>query len=236
MNGLNCFFEGLQLIFKPELWPYVIVPIIINALVLSAVIVWGVSQYDAWSASITGMLPDWLAFMSGFLSFLAALLVFVAMLYLFTIVANLIASPFNAILSVKVEERLTGRAPAGTSNLAVILFRSIGRELAKLLYYLPRLIGLVIITFIPGLNAAAPFLWVLFGAWMMTVQYADYAADNNEVAFSDLKDRMGQVRSQAVVFGLPVYFALAIPLLNIVLMPAAVAGGTVFWVEHLRQR
>jgi len=31
-----------------------------------------------------------------------------------------------------------------------------------------------------------------------------------------------------------VYFVIVIPVINLVLIPVAVAGGTVYWVEQLR--
>lgn len=232
VNGIDSFLEGLSLITKPGLRAYVVIPMTINILVLTLVLIYGVSQYDAWTTAITDSLPDWLSFLSGVFAFLAAVLVFVVVLFLFTIVANLVASPFNAILSEKVQERLTGSRPTTGHGLAVLMARSFAREFAKLLYYLPRLIGLLIITLIPGLNAAAPILWILFGAWMMCIQYADYAADNNGVGFTDMKERLAARRLQGTLFGLVVYAALAVPILNLALMPAAVAGGTVFWVTN----
>jgi CysZ protein len=230
---MNFFFDGLKLITQPGLRQYVIIPVIINVLVLSGVIAYGVSQYDAWTTALNDSLPEWLMFLSGVFAVLAALLVLVIMLYLFTIIANIISSPFNAVLSIKIEERLTGRTPGGDAGLAVILVRSLVREVAKLLYYLPRVIGLIVITLIPGINALAPFLWVLFGAWMMSIQYVDYAADNNEVRFSDMRRLLARERVQTVAFGLVVYVALAVPVLNLVLIPAAVAGGTLLWVKRL---
>jgi len=38
---------------------------------------------------------------------------------------------------------------------------------------------------------------------------------------------------QVFTFGLPVYLFMAVPVLNIILVPAAVAGGTRLWMEHL---
>jgi CysZ protein len=102
------------------------------------------------------------------------------------------------------------------------------------MYYLPRLIGLLLITIIPGVNFIAPFLWLLFGAWMMTVQYTDFGADNNNVRFRELRERLSDERMTSLSFGIIVYLMIAIPLLNLVVMPAAVAGGTVFWVERLK--
>ncbi len=99
---------------------------------------------------------------------------------------------------------------------------------------LPMLLGLLLITVIPVSNAVAPFLWILFGAWMMSIQYADYAADNNDVSFKALQSRLGARRFDALMFGLPAYLLLTVPVVNLILMPIGVAGGTRFWVEHLR--
>ena len=77
-------------------------------------------------------------------------------------------------------------------------------------------------------------MWLLFGGWMMAIQYCDYAADNNLVSFGQLRRRLAGRRAEALLFGLPVYLMMAIPVLNLILLPVAVAGGTVFWVQHLR--
>ena len=235
-SGIDCVFEGFRLIRQPGLRRYVIMPLTINVVLLTGFITWGVMRFEVWTDSLTRYLPSWLSFLSWLIGLLAAVLVILVVLYLFTIVANIIAAPFNAILSVKVEERLTGLVSKSESSVMAVLFRSIARELGKLLYYLPRLVGLLIISFIPGINAIAPALWILFGAWMMAVEYTDYAADNNEVSFSELRLRLGWNRVQALGFGVLVYFLLAIPFLNLVVIPAAVAGGTAFWVRRLNAR
>ena len=52
MNGIGCFLEGLQLIRQPGLRRYVVIPLVINVLVLSAAILYGVNQYEAWMAYV----------------------------------------------------------------------------------------------------------------------------------------------------------------------------------------
>jgi CysZ protein len=233
MNGIDCFFEGFRLIRQAGLRRYVWIPLGINFVVLGAIMYFGAGQYDALMAGITGWLPDWLSVLAGVITFLAALMIFAVGIYLFTIIANIVASPFNAILSEKVEEYLVPGLVRESPGILVILVRSVAREISKLLYLRPRLLGLVLLSIVPGLNALAPFAWILFGAWMMAIQYVDYAADNNQVSFPGLKQRLGTARFQAILFGLIVYFLLAIPLVNLFLMPIAVAGGTVLWVQHL---
>ncbi|MFP6805657.1 MAG: sulfate transporter CysZ [Pseudomonadales bacterium] len=234
MNGIDCFLEGFSLVRKPGLRQYVIMPAIINAVVLILMISGSYMQFDGWVAAATDWLPEWLSFLSGLVWLLAVFAVIFALFFIFTIVANIVASPFNALLSVKVEEHLLGTAIASSVSLWMILPRALWREFSKVMYLLPRLLGLVILSIIPVLNAIAPFLWLLFGAWMMAVQYSDYGADNNELSFSELRERLGKCRLQSILFGLPAYLLMAIPLVNLVILPVAVAGGTVFWVKNLR--
>ena len=233
MNGFGCFFEGLKLVRQPGLRRYVIVPLLINIVVLSLVMSYGISQYDIWMAGLTAWLPSWLQFLSWIIGVLAGIVIFTLTIYCFSIIANIIASPFNAILSEKIEERLLGKSSSKPSSIFLVLTRAVGRELSKLVYFLPRLLGLIFLSVIPAVNAIAPVAWILFGAWVMAVQYTDYAADNNQISFGELRRRLRENLFQALMFGLIVYFILAIPLMNLVLIPVAVAGGTVFWVKRL---
>ncbi len=234
MNGAACFLEGLSLIRKPGLRKYVIVPALINTIILVVMITAGIGYIDAWVTAFVDRLPEWLSFLSWLVWLLAVMVVAMLLLYAFTVIANLIASPFNALLSAAVEKRLTGATPVSAISIWLVLPRALRREWQKMLYMLPMLLGLALLSLIPLLNTLAPAFWVLFGAWMMTVQYVDYAADNNDVEFRDLRHRLGRHRLQAILFGIPVWLLLVIPVLNLVLMPAAVAGATVFWVRRLK--
>ena len=143
------------------------------------------------------------------------------------------AAPFNALLAIRVEAHL-GHKPEGEDpGLIALIPRTIGREFAKIAYFLPRMLALVLLSFIPVLQVAAMPLWLLFGAWMMSVQYTDYAADNNMVSFAGLRERLGEARMDSIVLGGAVYLAMLIPLVNLVVIPSAVAGGTVYFVRRL---
>ena len=241
MTGFGCLLDGFSLLGRPGLRRYVVMPTIINALVLIVLSAIAYIQFDDWVNLVTGWLPAWLPQFDSLIRGVMLIVVLLALFVVFILMANIIASPFNAVLSIKVEALLT--LPGTTTvtpdeqpgNLALrVMPRAIGRELSKLGYVLPRLLLLFIITIIPVVNTISPLLWLLFGAWMVTIQYADYGADNNGLSFRELRERLGRKRFHALAFGLPASLLLAIPLVNIILMPAAVAGGTRFWVEHLR--
>jgi CysZ protein len=233
MTGLDCFLDGFSLIRKPGLRRYFVVPVIINATVLIALGAFSYARFGTWVNSIINWFPEWMSALYWLVWGVSLLVLLVLLLFVFTFVANIIASPFNAVLSIKVEELISGRPPVSTVSPWMVLPRALGREVIKLLYVLPRLLGLLLITIIPVINTISPFLWILFGAWMMAIQYSDYGADNNDVSFSDLKRRLGRKRFQSVMFGFPAYLLLTIPIVNLILMPVGVAGGTRFWLEHL---
>ena len=222
------------MIRKPGIRRYVIIPTVINILVLAAFVAFSVKEFERWVASITNMLPDWLSFLSWAIYLVGLIVVAFLLLYSFMIVANLIASPFNAVLSSKIEETLTPGHVHPESGLYSMIVGAVAREISKLLYVLPRLLLLMLLSIIPLLNTLAPLLWVLFGGWMVAIQYCDYGADNNQVSFRVLRERMALHKLSAVSFGVPINIMLAIPLVNLFLLPIAVAGGTVFWVRNLR--
>lgn len=102
----------------------------------------------------------------------------------------------------------------------------------KLAYYLPRAAALLVVSLIPGINVLAAPLWLLFGVWMMAIQYIDYPADNHKMSWQAMLEWLRRKRWASLSFGGIVYLALLVPLLNILMMPAAVAGATLFWVQE----
>ena len=66
---------------------------------------------------------------------------------------------------------------------------------------------------------------------MMAIQYCDYPMDNNKVSFPQMKLLLKQDRLTAIGFGGLIQFGLLVPLLNLLIMPAAVVGATIYWVE-----
>jgi CysZ protein len=77
---------------------------------------------------------------------------------------------------------------------------------------------------------------VAFGSRMALVMYIDYPADNNKMSWQDMLAWLREKRWQSLGFGGITYAALLVPGLNILMMPAAVAGATVFWVRERQEQ
>ncbi|SEJ32372.1 CysZ protein [Pseudomonas linyingensis] len=235
LSGPGYLAAGLKLILRPGLRLFVLLPLTINLLLFIALIVLAVGEFEGWVASLMPGLPQWLSFLEYLLWPLFVVLVLLILFFSFTLLANLIAAPFNGFLAEKVEAVVRGQdtsPPFSWGELLAMIPRTLGRELRKLAYFLPRALGLLVLSLIPGVNLVAAPLWLLFGVWMMAVQYIDYPADNHKLGWDEMLAWLRAKRWQSMGFGAVTYAALLVPGLNILLMPAAVAGATVFWVRE----
>jgi len=157
--------------------------------------------------------------------------------YLSTFVVLMLTSPFHALLAEKVEEGITGAPVPAMDGIGAALLelpRALFREIRKVLYYVPMVLGVLLLTIIPVFNAFAPLAWCLLGAWMMSLQFVDYPMDNHRLPFRDVRDACTARRLSTMGFGGAVAFFTGIPLINLVVIPAAVIGATLLWCEELR--
>lgn len=237
-QGVSYFMQGLKLLRHPRLRPFVIIPLTINTVIFATLIYYSIDLVGSTLGGWLDAIPDWLSWLNWLIWPLVSIALALVTGYLFTAVAILIASPFNGLLAEKAEEIITGEPVAGPESIAaafMIFPRSIMRELVKFTYYLPLLIGVFILSWIPPISAVAPALWFLFGAWMMAVQYVDYPMDNHQMSFSQVKQVLRQRRLSSLGFGGVVAVVSGIPVLNFFVVPAAVCGATLFWCEELRR-
>jgi len=67
----------------------------------------------------------------------------------------------------------------------------------------------------------------------MSIQYADYAADNHRLPFEKMRDALGLKLRSSLGFGGLIVGCSVVPVVNLFAMPAAVTGGTLFWLNEL---
>ncbi|WP_462401338.1 sulfate transporter CysZ [Pseudomonas sp. Marseille-QA0332] len=235
LSGPRYLSEGFKLMLSPGLRLFVLLPLAINLLLFGGLIYLAWHQFSVWVDMLMPTVPHWLGFLDYILWPLFMALALLMMFFTFTLTANVIASPFNGFLAEKVEVMVRGHDPFPVfswAELAAMVPRTLGREARKLGYFLPRAIALFVLSLIPVVNVLAAPLWLLFGVWMMAIQYIDYPADNNQMSWQDMIAWLRQKRWQCLGFGGVTYLALMIPFVNLVMMQAAVAGATLFWVRE----
>lgn len=233
-QGLDYLLQGFALLKQPQIRSFVLIPLLINIILFSALIYYSLAEFSYWLTQLGHYIPDWLDFINWILYPLFGLLLVLLIAYTFTFLANIIAAPFNALLSEKVEEIITGVKPENPTTLLASIPKGLKREIQKWMHLIPLALLVLIISMIPAINVISPVLWFLFGAWMAAIEYADFAMDNNDVHFYHSKKRLMKHRWTSLSFGAATLVGTMIPLVNLIVMPAAVCGATIYWLEQLK--
>ena len=235
VSGAIFMLRGLSLIARPSVRKFVVIPLAINIVLFGSLIWFGADQFDAMIDRL--LPPDW-ALLRYLLWPIFAVSVLVLGFYTFTLIGNLVAAPFNGMLAEAVERELAGRpvdGPTGLKSIAKDVASSLASEVRKLAYVLKFMVPLALLFLIPVINLAAPFLWLAFSAWMLAISYADFPMGNHGLRFHEIRARLSERRLLTLGFGGAVMVGIMIPFLNLLMIPAAVAGATAMWVDELSQ-
>lgn len=232
---------GFRLIRTPGLRRFVLIPLAINLAIFGGMGWWLTGAVGAWISgwSLFDRFGDvWLlSALETVLRWLLSLVLLFTLAWLFTLLANLIGAPFNGLLAERVEAHLTGVRETddpGWLSMVKGMPRLMGSELAKLGYLIVFMIPLLLLQFVPLINIVAPLLLFGFGAWMYALEYLDYPLGNHGALFRDVRRRAREKRRTAFGFGVVIALLSVVPLLNLFVMPIAVAGATALYVDHFR--
>ena len=261
ITGAGYLLKGFKMLNQPGLRRFVAVPLALNILLFGGLIWLGFGWIDQTVESMLSWIPGWLSFLSWVIWPLLFLSLMIFVFYSFSMVANLIASPFNGLLSERVERKLSqaliphspthfpahspsdataqnASAANQSATITAVLAsvpHSLGREASKLSYFIPRALLLLVLSMIPGVNIIAMPLWYLFSAWFLAIQYCDYPTDNHNISVPELRKLLAQRRLSSMGFGSVTLLFTMIPFINLMVIPAAVIGATMFWMGELEE-
>jgi CysZ protein len=233
-SGAGYFFKGFELIRTKGIRRFVFIPLTVNLVLFAFAFYYMFLQLDVYMQMLDEWLGESFSWLSNFLWPIAIFFILVVFSFIFSSFANWLAAPFNGLLSEKVEALLLNQPIDNGGVLDVIkdIPRTLGRELSKLGYYLPRAIGFFILYWI--LPVLGQILWFMFLAWMMAVQYKDYPFDNHKIGFDVMRQALKKRQGLSYSFGITTAVFSMIPVINLVVMPVAICGATAIWVEHYR--
>lgn len=167
--------------------------------------------------------------------FLASLVVGGLGLVAVALVSPVLAAPFNDALSEEVERLVTGREgpPFGLGRLLQELVRTLRVEGTKLLVYACVMGPLFVLSW--ALPVVGQVVYTAFGffftAAYWAADYVDWPASRRGYG---VRVRVGLLRRNlptALGFGTGVAVLLFVPFVQLFFMPAAVAGGTLLFLD-----
>ncbi len=246
-RGLSYVLRGMRFVYfkHPKLARYWLFPVLITGLALAGVF-YGAGSYNEdvgaalWSLfpeswnDVTGWVGGLLSALRWLIELIAGILMTLLGLVAVLLLSSVVAAPFNDALSEAVEHILTGQPapPFSFSRMLADIVRTVRLEIGKALLYLV-VVGPMFLAsfFIPGVGQLVSLVGFALTAVYMGIDYVDWPAARRDWS---VRDRVAFTRRQlpAVAgFGTGVWIILFIPLLNLLFMPAAVAGGTMLFVE-----
>ncbi len=246
-RGLSYALRGMRFVYfqHPKLARYWLFPVLITGFALLAVF-YGAGSYsedvggalwslfpESWN-EVSGWVGGLLNALRWVVELIAAILIVLLGLVLVFLLSSVVAAPFNDALSEAVEQILTGKPapPFSLGRMLADIVRTVRLELGKALLYVA-VVGPMFLAsfFIPGLGQVISLVGFALTAVYLGIDYVDWPAARRDWSVGD---RVAFTRRQlpAVAgFGTGVWVLLFIPLVNLLFMPAAVAGGTILFVE-----
>lgn len=220
--AIKYFWRGLALLGAPKLRKYVVIPLLVNFVLYGAAFALG---YYYLADLIDQFIPAWLQWLRWILWPLFYVGFFIGGFFTFTVLANLLAAPFYGMLSAATLAMIDGEA---ATIVEAPWLRVLKAECKRVAYLASRALALIVVSLIPGVNLLAPVLWAVFGAWGMALEYMAYPLENAGVLFIEQRRLIGSVKWGALSFGALAVAGLGVPLLNVVVAPAAVIGATLY--------
>lgn len=233
MDAVTYLKNGIRMALSKECRLYIILPIIVNIILLSILGYYLFTNLKTLVFNIFEDIPSYLNFLAYIISaFLSLTIIFVSC-YIFSTLATIIASPFYGLLADKVEMILNQSHGDDMTIPQLIkdIPRILLREIKKQMFFLPLALVCLIISLIPALNLFAPILWFALTAWMGCLQYCDYAYDNHKIPFNSMQRDLKNNPIATLSFGTVIALSLTVPILNILIPPAAVCAGTKYYLE-----
>ena len=230
-KGVAAPFQALPLLFKPRIRTYAFLPLCLTIFVLTSGAYFLSSTIDA---TLSSMAPNWSGWINSMISWaLSALISMWASLFLLGLI-NILSCPFNSLLSSKVLIYLSGPSEQAYKQTPIFVeihesFGALAAEVKKVVYYVKFASIILLLSIIPGVNVFGPLLWVIFGAWMLTIEYLDYPLSNEQIVFPESLKTMACQKATCLGFGLSITLIALIPIVNWLTVAIGVVGATVLY-------
>ncbi len=227
--------RGAAFLLKhPVLWKFAAAPLLIGAVLLGICCYLAFSYLTALIGRFMGDQTHWVV-IYYILAVILGLFLLIVSCFVFTLVATTIAAPFNDLISEKTEQLITGKVTETPFSLLRLIrdsARGIGHSVVVLGIYLGLLLLALALWLIPVVGGAVHMTaTVLLSAFFLAYEYLGCPMDRRRFSF---KEKMRFMRSRlkpCIGFGLGNVVVASVPVLNFLLIPAAVVGGTLLFMD-----
>ena len=238
ISGALLPFRALGLIAKHrELWPYVLIPVLINIVVglllYVGLVVGGLRSIDRLIAE-GGF---WVDLLQGLLQTMLVVGLFLVVGFLLVRFGVVLGAPWYGQLSERIEHLLLGAVPPQPPLSLVSIARDIGRallfELKKLALTLAVSLPLLLLGLVPVAGQIIGLVGGIGrGVLIACLDFFDGALERRRLSFRGKLGFALKGFPGSASFGLMAFGLCSVPLLNLLAIPLCVAGGTIFFCQR----
>lgn len=246
-GAVSEFFEGAHdvwrgagfLLARPALWVWALIPFILNIFFFT-LLAWGMWHFaGGWiHAHFFNGHGMWLKALGWLLGIVFWLGFGLTVFFLFVPLASLVASPFNDVLSEKVERIYTGGSVDQGFSLARLV-RSIATGLHSTLR-LALVSTLLMVAALPLylLPVAGPMLWSAASAAItirfIALQFTAYSMDRRLYSYRQRREFLRRNRARTIGMGAMAFTVMLVPGLNALFIPVSAVAGTLLFCDARR--
>ncbi|MEU7871106.1 EI24 domain-containing protein [Dactylosporangium sp. NPDC049140] len=243
------FAMGLRLLGKgfarygrsPRLLLLGAIPAVITCALFGVAWTFLIIYIDDIASAATWFADDWSDFWRGLIEFGAGAAILVAAALLsaltFTALTLLIGDPFYEVISERVEDGLGGTPGAVDLPWYRTLWPNLVDSLRLILLGVVLAIPLFLMGFIPVVGqTVVPVLNAIVGGWLITVELTGIPFNRRGLRLAERRKILRANRAMALGFGIPVFLVLLVPIVAIIVIPAAVSGATLLTRRSLGLR
>ncbi len=236
-RGFFTPFRSLRLLkSNPRLILYIVIPFMINLVVFSGAVWLGLEFFGSTVVEYIPQGDRWYwAILSWLVWVLAVLLTAVLVFFSFTVVGNLLASPFNDLLSERTEEVLTRRrvdVPFTLGRFLSDATKTVLMEAKKMAIFVVVMLLILPLNLLPGIgNVIYTVLAVSLTLFFLCFEYLSFVMVRKQQFFGAQQRYIFARKFLMFGFGCGVMALLAIPFMQMLCIPLAVIGATSLWCE-----
>lgn len=224
----------------PSLWPWCILPILINIVVIVGLWLWtGHYSHHLLATHVSDAAGWWWEILRKSAAVLAFVARVVVTLISFVIVGTLAAVPFNDLLSEQTDKVAGGWTDPRPFSLRRVMWElSVTglQESKRMIMFLLIIIPLFALSFIPVLAPFALAIKLIVTALFLTSDYISYPMERRGALLFRYKFYVARrYLFPSLGFGLAVTGIALIPVINFLFFPLAVVGGTLLFNDLVRQ-
>jgi CysZ protein len=214
----------------PPLFKYIIIPFLINVVLLSVTVYWGLYFFDVIVVNYIPRGEAWYwVILTYFLWTVAVLVTMVMVFFCFTVTGSLISSPFNDLLSEKTEGILTGIPNDEPFIFKIFLkdaLQTMMDESKKIVIFIVLMVMLLFLNLLPGGTLLYSFLSILLTVFFLAIEYTGYVFYRKHLTFKDQRRFIFSQKFLMLGFGFGVMAVLTIPFFQFFCIPLGVVGAT----------